>query len=219
MEFLSLFVVSLINFFINIVKSYIYKKLIYKLFNRNSIIIINIMNNSNSSLIQNITNSSLIQNITNSSLIQNITNSSSIQAIISISPTPTLLNITNITVSINLSSSGTQQIINTSISSSPSQSATAIYNSMVSPTYSPSTIPKLVSSVNNNLIDITNPNTIGVLIGIILSSIIIGIILSYFCLKKNIRNEKEEADKYMLPSMTYSPHYNRSAVKSIFQKN
>jgi hypothetical protein len=177
---------------------------------------------NNSSLIQNITNL-IIQNITNST-IQNITNQTipiPIQLTITVSPTPTITS--NQSININLSASGTQTYINnTNVTNSPNVSS---INMMITPIYSQSPLPNINSTEsnpntnNNNLINFNNPYAISIGFGIIFGIILMGLLYSYFCMKKNNIKERELDDKFILPSMSYSPKSpNHSKVKSIFQR-
>ena len=72
---------------------------------------------------------------------------------------------------------------------------------------------------NNNLINFNNPYAISIGFGIIVGIILIGLLYNFLCMKKNNIKEREIDDKYILPSMSYSPKSpNHSKVKSIFQR-
>ena len=163
---------------------------------------------NNSSMIQNITN------ITDSLNLINSTNQITATSNITVSPSPTN---TNITLSINLSPSGTQQIINTTNATNTPN--TSILNSMISPIYSSTPLPSLNSSRNllaDNDNFINNSYTISIGIAIIFAIILIGLFFSYLCSKKKNSPKKEDDEKYLLPSMSYSPKVH-SKVKNIFQ--
>jgi len=156
----------------------------------------------------------MIQNITNS------TNQITATSYVTITPIPTN---TNITLSINLSPTGIQQIINTTnVTNTTNTTNSSFLNSMISPIYSATPLPSLNSSRNllannNNFINLFEPYIIGIGISIVIGIILIGLIFNYLFKTKKNTIIKEDDEKYLLPSMSYSPKVH-SKVKNIFQR-
>ena len=178
---------------------------------------------NNSLMVQNITNNTNItniQNITNSLNLTYSTNKITATSNITISPSPTFTN-TNINISINLSPTGIQKVINTTnATNATSIPNTSIINSMISPIYSATPLPYSNSSRNllsNNDNFINNVYIIGIRIGIVFLIILILLFSSYLCKKKKNIKKIDDDDKYLLPSMSYSPK-NHSKIKNIFQQ-
>jgi len=171
-------------------------------------------------------NSSLIQNITNITQLSNITNSTIQMRIITVTPIP-LATMENKSISINLSPTGTQQLVNytnttnttyssnnistyTPNSTSTISIITPIYTPipLVSPLASPIPTSNITSTerilMDDNIINLKSPHVIGIASGIILACILLGFIINYLCTKKKNINKNDD-DKYVLPSMSYSP--------------
>ena len=168
---------------------------------------------NNSSLIQNDQNITNITSIIQLSNVTNYTINMTTSNMISPSPVATIM---NTSISVILSPTGTQQVINgTNATNSPNASL----NLIITPIYSPIPSPLQSSSpqqsaifnlterflLDDYKISLNNPYVIGVSSVIILVCILFGFIINYLCSKKKNINKNNEDDKYILPSMNYSP--------------
>jgi hypothetical protein len=131
---------------------------------------------------------------------------------ITVSPSP-LATIENKSISIILSPTGTQQLVNYT---NTTNTTNATINLIITPIYTPIP-PKLVTPIptsnitsterilmDDNIINLKSPYVIGVISGIVLACILLGFIINYLCSKKKNINKNDD-EKYVLHSMSYSP--------------